>query len=154
MSPTSNIKPFLPSSRPSGAVFIGLNAVRALSIIALLLVFAANIETMVSWVSLQEKQVLRLPFCSDIKAIKKPASDEDDCDYIEYSSVPDQTGGPFWSILNRIFICELNGALAKQQLIGLLILQCPSVCSSSCRKSEFLDAYSKIIFPCSDRPMG
>ncbi|OXG34748.1 hypothetical protein C359_06205 [Cryptococcus neoformans Bt120] len=88
MTSTSNIKPFLPSSRPSGPVFIGLNALRALSIIALLLVFAANIETMVS----------------DIKAVKNPASDEDDCDYIEYSSVPDQVGGPFWSILNRIFI--------------------------------------------------
>lgn len=48
MTSTSNIKPFLPSSRPSGPVFIGLNALRALSIIALLLVFAANIETMVS----------------------------------------------------------------------------------------------------------
>ncbi|KGB77660.1 hypothetical protein I307_03527 [Cryptococcus deuterogattii 99/473] len=88
MTSTRNIKPFLPSSRPSGPLFIGLNAVRALSIIALLLVFAADIETMVY----------------DIKAIKNPASDEDDCDYIEYSSVPDQTGGPFWSILNRIFI--------------------------------------------------
>lgn len=47
MTSTSNIKLFLPSSRPSGPLFIGLNAVRALSIIALLLVFAANIETMV-----------------------------------------------------------------------------------------------------------
>lgn len=29
-----------------------------------------------------------------------------DCEYVEYSTVPDQTGGPFWSILNRIFIGE------------------------------------------------
>ncbi|TYJ54965.1 hypothetical protein B9479_004377 [Cryptococcus floricola] len=88
MSPAANIKPFLPSSRPSGPVFIALNVLRALSMIALILVFAANITTMVS----------------DIKAIKNPATDDDDCDYIEYSSVPDQTGGAFWSILNRIFI--------------------------------------------------
>jgi hypothetical protein len=27
-----------------------------------------------------------------------------DCEYVEYSTVPDQTGGPFWSILNRLFI--------------------------------------------------
>lgn len=27
-----------------------------------------------------------------------------DCEYVEYSTVPDQTGGAFWSILNRIFI--------------------------------------------------
>jgi hypothetical protein len=35
-----------------------------------------------------------------------------DCDYVEYSTVPDQTGGPFWSILNRIFLvfaCLLLG---------------------------------------------
>ncbi|ODN84124.1 hypothetical protein L202_00134 [Cryptococcus amylolentus CBS 6039] len=88
MSPAANIKPFLPSSRPSGTVFIVLNVLRALSMIALILVFASNITTMVS----------------DIKAIKNPATDDDDCDYIEYSSVPDQTGGAFWSILNRIFI--------------------------------------------------
>lgn len=39
------IKPFLPS-RPSGPIFIGLNVLRLLSIIALLLVFAANVVTM------------------------------------------------------------------------------------------------------------
>jgi hypothetical protein len=40
------IKPFLPS-RPSGPVFIALNLLRLLSIIALLLVFSANIVTTV-----------------------------------------------------------------------------------------------------------
>jgi hypothetical protein len=44
------LKPFLPS-RPSGPVFIGLNALRALSIVALLLVISANIVTMVEWVN-------------------------------------------------------------------------------------------------------
>jgi hypothetical protein len=45
--------------------------------------------------------------CSDIKAIRAgndPALEDIDCEYIEYSTVPDQTGGPFWSILNRLFI--------------------------------------------------
>ncbi|WVQ85460.1 hypothetical protein IAT38_007625 [Cryptococcus sp. DSM 104549] len=89
MPSAGDIKSFLPS-RPSGPVFIALNALRALSIVALLLVFAANVVTM----------------ASDIKAIKAPVTDDvdEDCEYIEYSSVPDQTGGPFWSILNRIFI--------------------------------------------------
>jgi len=56
---------------------------------------------------------------SDIKAIKAwnqfkaSAAGENstmtdeidwDCEYVEYSTVPDQTGGAFWSILNRIFI--------------------------------------------------
>lgn len=52
---------------------------------------------------------------SDIKAIKAwnhlksagTTGTEDidwDCEYVEYSTVPDHTGGPFWSILNRLFI--------------------------------------------------
>jgi hypothetical protein len=56
---------------------------------------------------------------SDIKAIKawnqfkasaaggnSTMTDEYDwdCEYVEYSTVPDQIGGAFWSILNRIFI--------------------------------------------------
>lgn len=43
---------------------------------------------------------------SDVKAIKAPHEglEEVDCDYIEFSTVPDQTGGAFWSILNRLFI--------------------------------------------------
>ena len=41
-----SIKPFLPK-RPSGPVFIGLNVLRAMSVIALLLCLAANIVTMV-----------------------------------------------------------------------------------------------------------
>nr|ODN86503.1 hypothetical protein L203_04205 [Cryptococcus depauperatus CBS 7841] len=83
------MKPFLPSSKPSGPLFIALNVLRAVSIIALLLVLAANIKVMVS----------------DIKVIRDPVADgRNECEYYEYSSVPDQTGGPFWSILNRIFI--------------------------------------------------
>ncbi|ORY25655.1 hypothetical protein BCR39DRAFT_499043 [Naematelia encephala] len=88
---SESIKPFLPA-RPSGPVFIALNALRLMSIVSLLLVMAANIKTMVD----------------DIKAIKADSklSDNDtwDCDYVEYSTVPDQTGGAFWSILNRLFI--------------------------------------------------
>jgi len=88
--PMDPIRPFLPQ-RPSGPVFIGLNLLRLLSIVALLLSFAANVVTMVD----------------DIKAIRShqaPSAEYEDCDYVEYSTVPDQAGGAFWSILNRIFI--------------------------------------------------
>ncbi|KAK1925779.1 hypothetical protein DB88DRAFT_539192 [Papiliotrema laurentii] len=89
--PADTLKPFLPS-RPSGPVFIALNALRLLSIVALILAFSANIVTM----------------SSDIKAIKaahhSPNDVDIDCDYVEYSTVPDQTAGAFWSILNRLFI--------------------------------------------------
>ncbi|WWC86177.1 uncharacterized protein L201_001050 [Kwoniella dendrophila CBS 6074] len=91
MSAEKALKPFLPK-RPSGPVFIGLNVLRVISIIALLLVMSSNIVTM----------------ADDIKAIKASSQTttdpEEDCDYYEFSSVPDQTGGPFWSILNRLFI--------------------------------------------------
>jgi len=40
-----DIKPFLPA-RPSGIVFIGLNILRLVSLITLLLVLSANIVTM------------------------------------------------------------------------------------------------------------
>jgi len=56
---------------------------------------------------------------SDIKAIKAwnriqsstPEEEDWDCEYVEFSTVPDQTGGPFWSILNRIFICMSPSAV-------------------------------------------
>lgn len=28
------------------------------------------------------------------------------CDYIFNSTIPDQAGGSFWSVLNRVFICK------------------------------------------------
>ncbi len=56
---------------------------------------------------------------SDVKAIKVDPhmTDGFDCDYFEYSTVPDQTGGPFWSILNRIFISK---RLSYNRLIGVV----------------------------------
>lgn len=100
MSP--DIKPFLPS-RPSGPVFIALNVLRLLSIIALLLCLAANCVTMASDI----KAIKHSPTTSSTSATSGNSTttlDEIDCDYYEYSTVPDQTGGPFWSILNRLFI--------------------------------------------------
>jgi len=84
--------------------------------ISLLLVFSANIVTMAKYV-LPLAIILRKALMgSDLKAIKawnhlKSAGTNGteeidwDCEYVEYSTVPDQTGGPFWSILNRLFIC-------------------------------------------------
>lgn len=39
-----------------------------------------------------------------------------DCDYVEYSTVPDQTGGAFWSILNRLFIGRLESPAHSNEL--------------------------------------
>ncbi|KAF8547316.1 hypothetical protein OG21DRAFT_1517481 [Imleria badia] len=77
-------------------VFIALNIVRALSIVALLLVFATSILVLVD----------------DIEAVNaftnghfnETAFDAGNSDYIPNSTVPNQTGGAFWAVLNRIFI--------------------------------------------------
>lgn len=78
---------------------------------------------------------------SDVKAIKAwdklKNSDESsvgwDCEYVEYSTVPDQAGGPFWSILNRIFIrtCSpifsfgtCHGYTQGCRLTSLAVMEC------------------------------
>ncbi|EIW51797.1 uncharacterized protein TRAVEDRAFT_61490 [Trametes versicolor FP-101664 SS1] len=77
---------------PRAYFFIGLNGVRILSIIAMLLVFASGIFVLVS----------------DIQAVnrsmKAPDTDMTDCDYIEGSTVPNQPAGVFWAVVNRLFI--------------------------------------------------
>ncbi|KAG8217787.1 hypothetical protein J3R82DRAFT_5949 [Butyriboletus roseoflavus] len=79
-------------------IFFGLNVVRVLSIVSLLLVFASSILVMVT----------------DIEAVNAYDSAKQsgnstsqafvDCDYIENSTVPNQVGGVFWAIINRLFI--------------------------------------------------
>ncbi|GJE96407.1 hypothetical protein PsYK624_126040 [Phanerochaete sordida] len=78
---------------PRAYIFIGLNAVRILSIISMLLVFASSIFLLVN----------------DVEAVNyfmKNATDEDftDCDYIENSTVPNQPAGIFWAVVNRLLI--------------------------------------------------
>ncbi|KAI0340035.1 hypothetical protein BDW22DRAFT_432334 [Trametopsis cervina] len=78
---------------PRAYLFIGLNGVRALSIISMLLVFASSIFVLVN----------------DIQAVNhfmKNSSDADlvDCEYIENSTVPNQPAGVFWAVVNRLLI--------------------------------------------------
>ncbi|THH31144.1 hypothetical protein EUX98_g3058 [Antrodiella citrinella] len=78
---------------PRAYFFIGLNAIRALSIISMLLVFASSIFVLVK----------------DVEAVNsfmKDSSDEDllNCDYIENSTVPNQPAGVFWAVVNRLLI--------------------------------------------------
>jgi len=90
---------------PRAYTFITLNAIRILSITALLLVVASNTVTL----------------ADDIKAVNrfvaagKDASTSDtantnataqmfDSDYIPGSTVPNQPAGAFWAVLNRLFI--------------------------------------------------
>ncbi|KAI0332603.1 hypothetical protein GY45DRAFT_1320809 [Cubamyces sp. BRFM 1775] len=76
---------------PRAYFFIGLNGVRALSIISLLLVFASSIFVLVN----------------DVEAVNrsmKSGADMTDCDYIEGSTVPNQPAGVFWAVVNRLLI--------------------------------------------------
>ncbi|TFK88319.1 hypothetical protein K466DRAFT_585646 [Polyporus arcularius HHB13444] len=74
-----------------GYIFLGLNAVRALSIISMLLVFSSSIFVLVN----------------DVKAVNHAAAssvDMTDCDYIDGSTVPNQPAGVFWAVVNRLLI--------------------------------------------------
>ncbi|GBE86971.1 hypothetical protein BKA93DRAFT_392382 [Sparassis latifolia] len=81
-------------------IFIGLNVVRALSIVALVLLFSSSIATLVQ----------------DIKAVNafiaegKPTGNstqpacEVNPEYVPGSTVPNQAAGAFWAVLNRLLI--------------------------------------------------
>lgn len=76
--------------------FIGLNVVRALSLISLILVFSSTIEVMVT----------------NIKAVNAFEAGKGnvtmlDCDYIEGSTVPNQPAGVFWAVVaSLLVICQ------------------------------------------------
>ncbi|KAH9484408.1 hypothetical protein JR316_0003889 [Psilocybe cubensis] len=76
-------------------LFMGLNAVRVLSLISLILVFASTIVVMVT----------------NIKAVNafeaNKGSDNStmlNCDYIEGSTVPNQPAGVFWAVVASLLI--------------------------------------------------
>jgi len=75
---------------------MGLNAVRALSLVSLVLVFSSTILVMVT----------------NIKAVNAFNANRDNstllnCDYIEGSSVPNQPAGVFWAVVaSLLIICQ------------------------------------------------
>ncbi|KAL0946452.1 hypothetical protein HGRIS_012675 [Hohenbuehelia grisea] len=92
--------------------FYGLNAVRALSIISLLLVFASSIYFMannIKAVNAFEASKQAGAGASNISADDTnpdviSATDLMDCDYIEGSSVPNQPAGVFWAVVSSLLI--------------------------------------------------
>ncbi|KAJ7644107.1 hypothetical protein FB45DRAFT_288354 [Roridomyces roridus] len=82
---------------PRAYTFIGLNGLRALSVIALLLVFASNIVTIVHDVQAVDRfQAGKAANATDEAIIN--------ADYIVGSTVPNQPAGVFWAVLNRLLI--------------------------------------------------
>jgi len=90
---------------PRAYVFIGLNGVRILSIIALLLVFASNIVTLVNDVQAVNRFMAQGKIAAtDSDTTNSTLTDPQDLDYIAGSTVPNQPAGAFWAVLNRLFI--------------------------------------------------
>lgn len=83
---------------PRAYFFFGLNAVRAFSIIALLLVFCSGIFVMV-------KDVEAFNAFQNAKQSGNFTTDMLlNCDYIDESTVPNQPAGIFWAVVNRLLI--------------------------------------------------
>jgi len=82
--------------------FIGLNAIRVLSIIALILVFASSIVTLVHDI----EGVNRFIAAGKQNNTNISSSNNTlvDCDYIDSTTVPNQPAGAFWAVLNRLLI--------------------------------------------------
>ncbi|KAI0688019.1 hypothetical protein BC835DRAFT_341400 [Cytidiella melzeri] len=110
-----------------GYLFIFLNVVRFISIIALILLFTSNVVTM----------------ADDIKAVNRfiaeGKSDDSatnsiqvDTDYIEGSTVPNQPAGAFWSVLNTLLV-------VVQAIVCIL--------SELSWPDKFFDAYFPVLGP-------
>ncbi|KAF8559860.1 hypothetical protein OG21DRAFT_1503083 [Imleria badia] len=81
-------------------IFFGLNAVRVLSIVSLLLVFASSILVIVT-------DIEAVNAYQSAKQTSNTTSANEafvDCEYILDSTVPNQIGGVFWAVINRLLI--------------------------------------------------
>jgi len=91
--------------------FFSLNAIRVIGIISLILVFASSILVMVTDITAVNT------FLEDAKDSGTPVNQLlEGCDYIENSTVPNQTGGIFWAVVNRLLIIT--------QVIILVLSEC------------------------------
>jgi hypothetical protein len=80
-----------------GYTFIGLNAIRALSIIAMLLVFSSTIFVMVT-------NIKAVNYYQAHKADNNATMAAMNMDYIAGSTVPNQPAGIFWSVVASLLI--------------------------------------------------
>ncbi|KAG7448326.1 uncharacterized protein BT62DRAFT_1004130 [Guyanagaster necrorhizus] len=75
-------------------LFYGLNAVRFLSVISLILVFSSTITVMVH----------NVKAFNTFEANRGSDSELEDCDYIEGSTIPNQAAGVFWAMVSSLLI--------------------------------------------------
>ncbi|EAU88919.1 hypothetical protein CC1G_10565 [Coprinopsis cinerea okayama7 len=79
--------------------FIGLNVVRALSIVSLILVFSSTIFVMVNNI-----KAVNAFEQAKVEANATEVAELLDCEYIEGSTVPNQAAGVFWAIVASLLI--------------------------------------------------
>jgi len=89
-------------------IFFGLNAIRAFSLIGLVLVFASSIVQLINDIRViheagNPSELLAAGGGNSTVAAELLAN-MTDCDYLEGSTVPNQAAGPFWAIVNRLLI--------------------------------------------------
>ncbi|KAI3608686.1 hypothetical protein WG66_003837 [Moniliophthora roreri] len=102
---------------PRAYVFIGLNVVRALSIIALILVFASNIVTLAHDIQAVNRFLAAGQQVKDgTSATNATVTNMLNGDYIEGSTVPNQPAGIFWAVLNRLLIIGQTVVLILSEL--------------------------------------
>jgi len=89
---------------PRAYTFIGLNGLRILSIIGLLLVFSSSIVTLVHDIQAVNRFEAGKAATSDSTSTNGTADDMLNSDYIAASTVPNQPAGVFWAVLNRLLI--------------------------------------------------
>ncbi|KAL1664545.1 hypothetical protein GGF50DRAFT_114958 [Schizophyllum commune] len=87
-------------------IFYGLNVVRALSIVSLLLVFISCIITIVNNVKAVNYYM----------AHRTKEDEQVDCDYIENSTVPNQAAGVFWAVVSSLLIVFQSVVLIMSEL--------------------------------------
>ncbi|GHJ85335.1 hypothetical protein NliqN6_1737 [Naganishia liquefaciens] len=109
-------KRFVPQSsaavKVSASAFIVLNVVRFLSIVALILIMVSQmVGASNDAVAYRESELPNAVSNTTYLSI------DEDCDYFELTSVPDQPGGIFWAILNRTFIIIVIFILLPTELI-------------------------------------
>ncbi|KAE9387040.1 hypothetical protein BT96DRAFT_968275 [Gymnopus androsaceus JB14] len=101
---------------PRAYLFISLNVIRALSIIALILVFSSNIVTLVHDVEAVNRFMAAKGSVDTDSSSNSTITDMLNCDYIEDSTVPNQPAGVFWAVLNRLLIIAQVFVLVLSEL--------------------------------------
>ncbi|KAJ3978937.1 hypothetical protein F5890DRAFT_1647629 [Lentinula detonsa] len=86
---------------PRAYIFIGLNAARVLSVIAMLLVFSSSIEVMVT-------NIKAVNYYEAHKGDNNATMSAMNMDYIAGSTVPSQPAGIFWAITVTLILSECS----------------------------------------------